>query len=253
MNGLYGKTHFELENFVNMEVFDKIQLDILKGIATAKSNADHGYLLPFAIYNPAELSHQLNVTPLMTAYQTYLGLEDSDPIKITGTDIEKTYGYNALSTFIKYVYSAHDLYSHYLLWDYYQGWRDSPNARELTKIADHFPSLIKWIDNLVVDCIFSKIGRAYLISIDSNGYSFEHRDPPHDLDAVFPEFIHIRPNLIRPFYVYDPSTKEKHYINSRVGWWNDTDLHGGDITTSPSYAVRIDGVFTDEFRNKIKQ
>lgn len=256
MNGLYSKTHLELEEFVDMKMFDEIQLEILKGIAIAKPDADHGYLLPFAIYDPNELSYHLSFKPLMTAYQEYMKLPDTDPIKITGNEISNQHGYNALSTFIKYSYEAHDLYSHYLFWDYYQGWRDASSNRELTKIAEHFPSLIQWIENLVSDGIFDKIGRAYLIAIDSNGYSFEHRDPPHDPDsplATFPEFIHVRPNLKRPFYVYDPDTKTKHYIKTRVGWWNDTDVHGGDVTLSPSYAVRIDGVFTDAFRNKIRQ
>ena len=66
-----------------------------------------------------------------------------------------------------------------------------------------------------------------------------------------PEFIHVRPTVDRPFYVYDTEQKKKHYIESRVGWWNDKDLHGGEVSPKPSYALRIDGIFTDEFRKKI--
>lgn len=254
MNNVHGRTHFELEQFIDLTKFDAIQLDIIKGIATAKPLSQHGYLPPFLIYDPAELSEELRVEPLMKSYQTYRALSDSDLIKRTGEEIKQQHGYNALTTFLKYIYGAHDLYSHYLFWDHFKGWRSNVNHRELTPITEHFSTLIQWIDSLVTDNIFSNIGRAYLIAIESNGYSFEHRDPPLDPDvdaSVFPEFIHIRPSIDRPFYVYDSESKQKHYINSRIGWWNDRDIHGGEPAGAPSYAVRIDGIFSDNFRKRI--
>ena len=62
-------------------------------------------------------------------------------------------------------------------------------------------------------------------------------------------------NALKVFFQYNlPSyaeKKKKYYINSRVGWWNDRDIHGGDTSPAPSYAIRIDGIFTDEFRKQI--
>lgn len=254
MQGLYGFTHFELEEFVDLKFFDDIQIDIWKGIATAKPIAQHGYLPSYLIYDPTELSSELSVEPLMKSYQDYKTLPDNDPIKIVGEEINKEHGYNALTTFLKYAYGSHDLYYHYLFWDHYKGWSPNLNHRQLTPIASHFPKLMEWFDKLISDGIFFNIGRAYLIAIESNGHSFEHRDPhlDPDLDSrLSPEFLHIRPTVERPFYVYDPDQKKKHYINSRVGWWNDRDLHGGEVSGKPSYAIRIDGIFTEDFRKKI--
>jgi hypothetical protein len=254
MKGLYGQTHFELEKFIDMKSFDNIQLDILKGIATAKPLSQHGYLPSYLIYNPSELSEDLKVEPLMKAYQDYKDLPETDPIKEIGLKIKEEYGHNGLTTFLKYVYGAHDLYYHYLFWDYYKGWSSNPKEKNLSPITSHFTSLMDWFNQLVLDGVFFSIGRAYLIAIDSNGHSFEHRDPPLDPDAdpsISPEFIHIRPTAERPFYVYDPDLKKKYYIESRVGWWNDRDIHGGEVFGKPSYAIRIDGIFTDEFRKKI--
>lgn len=256
MKGLHGQPHYELEEFVDMKSFDNIQLDIWKGIAIAKPKVRHGYLTPYLIYNPADLSSELTVRPLMAAYQDYKALPNSDPIKLAGEEINAVHGYNALTTFLKYAYGAHDACSHYLFWDHFPGWRSNTDHREFTDIVEHFPTLISWIDKLVIDGIFSNIGRAYLIAIESNGHSFEHCDPALDPDVesdVYPEFIHIRPNLNRPFYIYDTVEKKKHYINSRVGWWNDRDMHGGEMVGEPSYAIRIDGIFTAEFRNKIRK
>lgn len=254
MIGLHGKTHFELESFINMTEFDNIQIDIWQGIAEAKSIAENGYLVPFPVFNPLEISQPLPVRPLMTAYQTYLSLPNDDLIKVKGTEILDNHGQNALATFIKYAYGAHDLGTHYLFWDYIEGWRSNTNHRSLTKVSHRFPSLVTWIDNLMVQGIFSNIGRAYLIALDSNAYSFEHRDPHHDPDVsedVISEFIHIRPNLKRQYYIYDNEKKEKHYIKSRIGWWNDKTLHGGEVCLEPSYAIRIDGIFSNTFREKI--
>jgi len=207
MLGVYNRTHFELDEFVDLKSFDAIQVSIWKGIATAKSLANHGYLVSTSLFDKSDLSYEKPFISLIEAYREYLKLDDSDPIKVAGVEITKLYGNNELATFLKYAYKAHDLGSHYLLWDHFSNWRH------------------------------------------------EHRDPVLDPDLdkdASPEFIHIRPNLKRPFYVYNPETKQKHYINSRVCWWNDKDLHGGDATIEPSYAVRLDGVFTDEFRTKLR-
>jgi hypothetical protein len=254
MNGLYGKTHFELEEFIDLTRFDQIQLDIWKGIAIAKPLVRNGYLIHNRAFDLADMSYELDFVPLMLAYEEYVKLPDTDPIKITGEEINNKHGYNALATFIKYAFGAHDLYSHFSFWDYYPGWRSDTNQRQLNEAVEYFPSLIDWINGLVDQDVFSNIGRAYLIALDANGYSFEHKDPPLDPDVdsnIFPEFIHVRFNTDRPFYVYDSVLKEKHYIKTRVGWWNDRDIHGGDVINKPSYAVRIDGIFSNNFKRKI--
>jgi hypothetical protein len=52
-------------------------------------------------------------------------------------------------------------------------------------------------------------------------------------------------------YVRDSLTLEKYYVNSRVAYWNDQDRHGGDPSNTPTYAIRIDGKFTEKFKEKI--
>jgi hypothetical protein len=74
------------------------------------------------------------------------------------------------------------------------------------------------------------------------------------MNQTFPhrnEFIHIRPNTTKAFYLWDPTTKNKTYLNTRAAWWNDQDWHGGERIMEQSYGLRIDGKFTDEFRKKL--
>lgn len=252
--GLYGKPVIDLEKFVDMKSFDELQLDIVTGIAISKYKVNHGFLLNNNAVDRADMSVDLKFTMLDDAYKTFLSLPNDDPVKIRGDMINNEYGYNAFVVYLKYIYGAHDLMSYYQLWDFYPGWRTNL-TRNYRIIADDFKSLIAWIDKLITDNIFEKIGRAYLLAVESNGYSFEHRDPRLDPDMTIdeiPEFIHFRPDLKRPFYVYEHDTNTRHYLSTRASWWNDRDLHGGEPIMEPTYAIRIDGVFTKEFREKIK-
>lgn len=249
MIGLYGRTHFELEKYVDMETFDDIQIDVWKGMALAKSITHRGQY-----FNNADNSliskpwSEFGVYPVSEAYKEYNKLPDDSKIKIVGEEI-RAIDNSAFLEFLKYAYRAHDSISLYPFWNTGPGWKDYKGTRELSNVAAYFPSLIKWIDNLD---IFSFIGRAYIVSIESGGLSFEHTDLPADpTNPTISDFIHIRPDLVRPFYVYDNDTKEKHYIKTRVGWFNDKDVHGGDVVNETSYSLRIDGIFTDEFRTRI--
>ena len=52
------------------------------------------------------------------------------------------------------------------------------------------------------------------------------------------------------FYIWDPETENKHYINCNAAFWNDQDWHGGENSTEVEYGLRIDCKFTPEFRKK---
>lgn len=251
MIGVFGQTHFELEHLIDLKTFDDIQLDILKGMALSKKLTIRGQFR-----NPIvdeQRSYVFDkVKPMFHAYEEFMALPDSDPVKQIGLSIREQDNH-AFVEFMKFAYGAHDHYTVYNFWDGVPGWKADPKKRPPNEIAEYFPSLLTWIESLITAGIFTHVGRAYIVSVDSFGISFEHRDnqadPQSDTDS---EFIHVRLNTKRPFYVYNAETKERFYIESRVGWWNDKDTHGGDPIAEPAYAVRIDGVFTEEFRNKIK-
>ena len=57
--------------------------------------------------------------------------------------------------------------------------------------------------------------------------------------------------MLKTFYVYDEATKEKHYVNAPAAFFNDLDMHGGEVSQSMNWSLRIDGVFSEEFRKKL--
>lgn len=54
-------------------------------------------------------------------------------------------------------------------------------------------------------------------------------------------------------YVYDEQKAVKHYVKNSKTWiFHDCDFHGVDAVPYFAYNVRIDGIYTSDFRNKIK-
>lgn len=249
IKGINGHSYLDLTSFINLKEFDNLQTEIARGFALSRPLAKDGTLIvPHEKFN--QQGHPGDWKPLFKAYEEFLELDDSDPIKITGKEILSKQGNNSFVTYLKHILGAYDLYTYYVLWDFKKGWRDNKNLREFTPLAEYFPNVIKWIDSLD---IFSHIGRAGFFVVEAGGISFEHRDPAVDPEFpdVLAEFIHIRPNLDRPFYVRDDETFEKTYINTRVGYWNNQDWHGGEQILKASYGLRLTGLFSELFKKKI--
>jgi hypothetical protein len=92
------------------------------------------------------------------------------------------------------------------------------------------------------------------MTLEAGGIPWEHCDPESTADEgedFIPEFIHIKTDLDRPFYMIDQVAKERKYINTRVAWWNERDWHGGEPINRPTYTLRINGRFSDDFKQKI--
>jgi len=116
-----------------------------------------------------------------------------------------------------------------------------------TALADEFPELMAFVNDLP----FESYGRAFII-FDDNGISEPvHRD--HGDPDLHQEFIWFRPNKVKRFYVYDKASKEKHYVQSYACWFDTRHYHGTDPAEGLSMSIRVDGVFTPEFRRIVSQ
>jgi hypothetical protein len=258
IKGINNKPYFDLEQYLDMETFEKIQPEILHGFAEAREFAKEGtWMAPgFTFEN---MSYRINWKPIYEAMQEFLLLPDNNPIKERGLllipkDFKNFQERNKFTRYLKMAMGAYDPYIYYYLWE--EGsWDDRSAKRKLTVEAQYFPNVVKWVEELIGN-IFEDIGRVIFFHCEADGIPFEHRDldAKNGVDVVKPhrnEFIHIRPNTKKAFYVWDPETKNKTYINCRAAWWNDVDWHGGERIMEQSYSLRIDGKFTEEFRKKL--
>jgi hypothetical protein len=97
---------------------------------------------------------------------------------------------------------------------------------------------------------FAATGRI-LIMYDASGRAVSaHKD--HDDTDLCHEFIWFRTNLRKPFYMLDPATGERAYVAGYSAWFDTVNqFHGADASGELSFSIRVDGIFSEEFRNSI--
>ena len=77
-----------------------------------------------------------------------------------------------------------------------------------------------------------------------------HRD--HIETEICHEFLWFRTNLRKPFFMLNPDTGEKAYVDGYTAWFDTVNqFHGSDQCEGLAFSIRVDGKFTDEFRSKI--
>jgi hypothetical protein len=97
---------------------------------------------------------------------------------------------------------------------------------------------------------FDATGRMIVIyDFDGNPVP-PHRD--HIEHDVCHDFIWMRTNLDKRFYVLNPETFEKLYVDSYSAWFDTVNqYHGAEASEALTFSIRVDGVFRDSFRDQI--
>jgi hypothetical protein len=112
--------------------------------------------------------------------------------------------------------------------------------------ADEFFWLMDFIETLP----FKATGRMLIMYDDIARPVTAHRD--HASTEICHEFIWFRTNMKKPFYMFNHHTNEKKYIESYSAWFDTVNqFHGTDAGEGLTFSVRVDGIFTDEFRKRI--
>ena len=112
--------------------------------------------------------------------------------------------------------------------------------------ADEFSELMDFIATLP----FKATGRMIIMYDDSGRAVSAHKD--HDSVDLCHEFIWFRTNFNKPFYMLNPESGEKLYVSSHSAWFDTVNqYHGADANGGLSISIRVDGIFSDEFRSRI--
>jgi hypothetical protein len=141
------------------------------------------------------------------------------------------------------VYLAHSSRGHgleaYYDLDRTDLWQPGDEAAEFSELMDFIATLP-----------FAATGRMLIIYDDSGREVPAHRD--HDSAELCHEFIWMRTNFAKPFYMLDPETGEKLYVAGHSAWFDTVNqFHGADASGGLSFSIRVDGRFTDDFRRRI--
>jgi len=227
----------DLEKHLDLTEWDNLKPEICRGIATAKDLAWDGIHFTYGEIRP--LAQGINVNPLWQVVKSWKELPEDNSFKIAGKDLN----HNQFTDYLKYSLGAYDFYRVYPVID---------EKNLLGECSKHFPGLVKWIQSLVDSGVFESLYQVNIITVDSGGIPWEHKDPAEESSgSKISEFIHIKTDCDRPFYIIDPTTGDRVFMNTRAAWWNETVWHGGLPIQRPTYTLRINGTFTEEFRTRI--
>ncbi len=123
---------------------------------------------------------------------------------------------------------------------------DKTELWETTEDTANYSLLMNFIKTLP----FKATGRMLIIYDDAATLVPAHRD--HLDTDICHEFIWFRTNLKKPFYMFNHKTGVKKYVEGYTAWFDSVNqFHGTDPFEGLSFSVRVDGVFTDEFRKLI--
>jgi hypothetical protein len=123
---------------------------------------------------------------------------------------------------------------------------DNVDIWKPTEDAKDFPLLMEFIETLP----FKAFGRMLIIYDDAPRPVPAHRDHL-DQDTCY-DFVWLRTNLKKPFYMLNHKTSKKLHVKSYSAWFDAVNqFHGVDEEDGLSFSLRIDGIFTDEFKAKI--
>ena len=123
---------------------------------------------------------------------------------------------------------------------------DKTELWEPTEEALEFSALMDFITTLP----FRATGRILIMYDDVAREGPAHRD--HLESEVCHDFIWFRTSLTKPFYVLNHETGEKLYIESYSAWFDTVNqYHGSDPCKGLGISIRVDGVFTDDFKARI--
>jgi len=115
-----------------------------------------------------------------------------------------------------------------------------------TEATTEFSLLMDFIRTLP----FKATGRMLIMYDDEPREVPAHRD--HTETEILHDFIWLRTNANKPFYVLNYITGEKKDVAGYSAWFDTVNqFHGSAPGNGLVFSIRVDGIFTDEFRERI--
>ena len=115
----------------------------------------------------------------------------------------------------------------------------------VTPAGKDFNFLLDWINQ---QKIFDEIGRVVIFLNPEGNCTPIHRDYPNKSHKD--QFLWIRFNKQKDFFVYDVDTKQKHFTKGYISTFDNYQWHGGEPSEVMGFSLRIDGVFSVDFLEK---
>jgi len=251
IRGINNQPYINLEPFIDIEGFKQLHYKICKGLVLAEYKKEGNIVKPGGIDGVIEYPFK----PLYKAIEEYEALPENHEIRVIGKEIGEWNNRDKFVLFLKLTLGAYDPYQFIFLKTEDGGWETRFKEKAWTNDIQYFPELKQWLENLVSSGVFKHLGRIIFFKAEHDCILPLHRDlilpAETDYSNHRHEFIHLRPNLDKPFYIWDPDINQTIPVTSLASFFNDQDWHSGGKAEKQTYSLRIDGIFTDEFREKL--
>lgn len=255
IKGINGQPYYDLDKYLDIEGFVNLHAEMSKGIVLSKHKKEGNIVKPSGAMEPG--SWEAHFKPSCVALEEYYNLEEDDLIRVAGRELGEMDNRDQFIQYLKLTMGAYDAYQFVFLKTEEGGWDSRFDEKDWTPDAQYFPNLKLWLEKLIIDGIFTHLGRIIFFKQEHDCLPVCHRDlygtnlGIHGYESHRNEFIHITPNDQKRLFLWNPETKEKIHVKSRSCWFNDSDWHGSEKGITQSYGLRIDGRFTDEFRKNL--
>jgi len=130
-------------------------------------------------------------------------------------------------------------------------WEDKSTRAEkhFTRAARaFFPKTIAFIESLP----FEQVGRANVMGLEAHDHGTVHRDGEPEAQVSPDHFMTFCPRANKRLFLWDEDAKTKTPVTGRAYWFNDFDYHGVDADPFFRYSLRVDGVFREDFLERLK-
>jgi len=250
IRGINGKPYLNLDPYIDIEGFKRLHYKICQGLVLSKYKKEGNIVEPGGFDN----AYKLPFKPLFKAIEEYEALPVDHEVRVLGREIGEWNNRDQFVLFLKLALGAYDPYQFVFLKTEDGGWENRFEEKAWTEDSKLFPELRAWLEQLV-PAVFTHLGRIIFFKAEHDVLMPFHRDLilPNETEYFDHrhEFIHLRTSLDKPFYIWDPEDDAKLLVNSHATFFNDQDWHAGGRTNQQTYSIRIDGVFSDEFRQRI--
>lgn len=250
IRGINSQPFINLDKHLDIDGFSSLHYKICKGIVLSENKKEGNIVEPGGFDN----AYEFHAKPIFQALKEYHQLDYNHEIRVIGREIGEYKNRDKFVLFLKLSLGAYDPYQFIFLKTEDGGWGSRFEEKAWTTDIKHFPELKLWLESLV-GTVFKYLGRIIIFKAEHDNQMFMHRDLILPDETQYSnhkhEFIHLRTNLDKPFYIWDNTTDNKILVDSRATFFNDQDWHSGGKTNKQTYSIRIDGEFTDEFRQQI--
>ena len=242
MKGISGKPFIDCEAHLDIKYLEDLNLEICTGIAVSDIKA--GVYGP-GVENAERYGNFMLLRYKMSADKSQVGERWRKMTHNQQNIFAKLYCHLYNPSTVCYLREPSKGSNHLL--SYMK--KGDETSFEWTNNINNFPNLKVWLDSLI-GTVFEQYGRILFFIHDHDCSLVLHRDGMKSIPHKN-EFLWINPMGLKKFYVYDEDTETRYDVHAKAAFFNDLDMHGGDVNSQMTWTLRIDGVFTQQFREKL--